>query len=471
MKGLYAVIMAGGSGTRFWPMSREMWPKQMLKIVGEESMIVQTMERVKGLVARKNIHIVTTSNQASDINIHVGESTGIPLSLITEPCARNTAPAIGLAAIHLKRRDPEALMLVLPADHFIKNEKSFLSTVRRGVKGASDGELVTIGIQPTRPDTGYGYIRRGSGLGGDLYRVEQFVEKPDLETAEQYLEAGDYYWNSGIFIWKAEAILREIKAHMPALYMGLIRIDKALGTKREERVVREVYDSFESVSIDYGVMEQSKRVLMVPGDFEWSDVGSWSALDELLKKDRRGNIIKRGDNVIDIESENCTIYADNRVVATIGLKDMVVVDTADATLICPKERCQDVKMVVSELEKRGREERLVHRTVERPWGSYTVLDAGEGYKLKRILVRPGGRLSLQLHHKRSEHWVVVAGTALVTRGEEVFDLPVNESTYIPIGMKHRLENPGREPVQIIEVQHGNYLEENDIVRFEDIYGR
>jgi mannose-1-phosphate guanylyltransferase/mannose-6-phosphate isomerase len=218
-------------------------------------------------------------------------------------------------------------------------------------------------------------------------------------------------------------------------------------------------------------MEQSKRVLMVPGDFEWSDVGSWSALDDLLKKDRRGNIIKRGDNVIDIESENCTIYADNRVVATIGLKDMVVVDTADATLICPKERCQDVKMVVAELEKRGREERLVHRTVERPWGSYTVLETGEGYKVKRIMVKPGGRLSLQLHHKRSEHWVVVAGTALVTRGEEVFDLPVNESTYIPIGMKHRLENPGKEPVQIIEVQHGNYLEENDIVRMEDIYGR
>ena len=230
-------------------------------------------------------------------------ASGVPLSIIAEPCGRNTAPAIGLAAIYLRHTDPEAMMLVLPADHFIKNEKSFLSTVRRGVRGASDGDLVTIGIQPTRPDTGYGYIRRGSGIGRDLYRVEQFVEKPDERTAEQYLAAGDYYWNSGIFIWKAEAILREIKAHMPALYRGLIRIDKALGTKREERVVREVYDSFESVSIDYGVMEQSKRVLMVPGDFEWSDVGSWSALDDLLKKDRRGNIIKEGrDNVIDIES-------------------------------------------------------------------------------------------------------------------------------------------------------------------------
>ena len=253
-------------------------------------------------MARKNIHIVTTSSQAPDINIHVGERAGTPLSLITEPCGRNTAPAIGLAAIYLRHTDPEAMMLVLPADHFIKNEKSFLATVRRGVRGASDGELVTIGIQPTRPDTGYGYIRRGSGIGGDLYRVEQFVEKPDIETAEQYLAAGDYYWNSGIFIWKAEAILREIKAHMPALYRGLIRIDKALGTKREERVVREVYDSFESVSIDYGVMEQSKRVLMVPGDFEWSDVGSWSALDDLLKKDRRGNIIRKGGNVIDVGS-------------------------------------------------------------------------------------------------------------------------------------------------------------------------
>jgi len=288
MKGLHAVIMAGGSGTRFWPMSREMWPKQMLRIVGDESMIVQTMRRVKGLVAGKNIHIVTTSAQAPDIKTHVGAHSGSHHFIITEPCGRNTAPAIGLAAIHLSRIDPEAVILVLPADHFIRDENSFRAAVRRGVRGASEGALVTIGIEPTRPDTGYGYIRRGSSVGKGLFSVEQFVEKPDRKRAERYLASGGYFWNSGIFIWRADAVLREIKAHMPALYRGLIKIGKALGTTGEERVVREVYDSFESVSIDYGVMERSKQVLMLPGDFDWSDVGSWSALDDLLKRDRHG---------------------------------------------------------------------------------------------------------------------------------------------------------------------------------------
>jgi mannose-1-phosphate guanylyltransferase/mannose-6-phosphate isomerase len=311
----------------------------------------------------------------------------------------------------------------------------------------------------------------GDSTGRALYAVDRFVEKPDLKRAERYLADGNYYWNSGIFIWKTEAILREISSSLPSLYKGLKKIEAALGSKREDRVIEEVYPSFESISIDYGVMEKSKNVCMVPGEFEWSDVGSWSALDDLLEMDSNGNIIKSSGNAVDIGSKNCTIFTDNRIVATIGLRDMVVVDTPDATLVCPKERCQDVKKVVEELKKKGREERLIHRTVERPWGSYTVLEKGDGYKIKRIFIRPGSKLSLQLHRKRSEHWVVVSGTARVTRGEDVYDVKTNESTYIPISVKHRLENPGPGPLQVIEVQNGSYVEEDDIVRFEDIYGR
>jgi mannose-1-phosphate guanylyltransferase/mannose-6-phosphate isomerase len=471
MKGLHALIMAGGSGTRFWPISREMWPKQMLNIVGEETMITQTIKRVNGLVARKNIHIVTTESQAADIRFHIEKEEKLPASILTEPCAKNTAPAIGLAAIHLKKVDPESTMLVMPADHFIRREQAFLKTIRRAVRGAEDGCLVTIGIKPTRPDTGYGYIKIGGSIGKGLCSVERFVEKPDLKRAERYLADGNYYWNSGIFIWKTEAILREMRSNLPSLYRGLKKIEAALGSKRENKVIEEVYPSFKSMSIDYGVMEKSKNVCMVPGEFEWSDVGSWSALDGLLEMDSKGNIIKSSGNAVDIGSKNCTIFTDNRIVATIGLRDMVVVDTPDATLVCPKNRCQDVKKVVGELKKRGREEHILHRTVERPWGSYTVLEKGNGYKIKRIFVRPGSKLSLQLHRKRSEHWVVVSGTARVTRGEEVYDVRTNESTYIPISVKHRLENPGPEPLQVIEVQNGSYVEEDDIVRFDDMYGR
>ncbi len=469
MKNLHALVMAGGSGTRFWPLSREQWPKQMLDIVGEGTMISQTINRMRGLVAAGNIHILTTKAHAGDIRLHLKGAGRKAVSVFNEPCARNTAAAIGLAAVRLKKLDPESIMIVLPADHYISDTKAFLRTLRSGVAGAEMSRLVTIGIVPMRPDTGYGYIEKGSEYGRGLYKVRRFVEKPDIKRANEYLRQGCYYWNSGIFIWKTSAILSEIRKRMPVMYKGLRKIGAAIGTEREEMVLDEVYPSLEDISIDYGVMEKSDRVLMVEAGFGWSDLGTWSALDDVLRKDKAGNIA-RGD-VLDIESENSIIFAGGRFVATVGLRDMVVVDTPDATLVCPKERSQDVRKVVAELKRMDRDEHKVHRTVERPWGSYTVLEKGPGYKIKRIDIKPGGKLSLQYHMKRSEHWVVISGTARVTRDNEVFDLRTNESTYIPISIAHRLENPGKKRLQIIEVQNGSYLEEDDIVRLEDIYER
>jgi mannose-1-phosphate guanylyltransferase/mannose-6-phosphate isomerase len=335
--------------------------------------------------------------------------------------------------------------------------------------------LVTFGIKPIRPETGYGYIKpdrkRVLGKRGTLkgYRVGRFVEKPDAVKAAHYLKSGDYYWNSGMFVWRAATILEEIRRHQPALGRGIDHIGRLMEQKTPRSVIDDTYRGLPSISIDNGVMERSDRAAMVPVAFKWSDVGSWGSLDEVAAKDRAGNVV--GGRVIDIGSRRSVVYGDRRVVATIGLTDMVVVDTPDATLVCPKSRAQDVKRIVDILKQQGAPEHLEHLTVHRPWGSYTVLEEGPGYKVKRVTVNAGGRLSLQLHHKRSEHWVVIAGTARVTRGEEVFDLQVGQSTAVPIETKHRLENPGQDILHIIEVQNGPYLGEDDIVRFKDDYGR
>jgi mannose-1-phosphate guanylyltransferase/mannose-6-phosphate isomerase len=304
---------------------------------------------------------------------------------------------------------------------------------------------------------------------GGVCRVEAFVEKPDIETAKEYLKNGSYYWNSGMFVWKTSSFLREIEKHQPALYQGLMKIKESIGTGREADVVKEVFSKLASISVDYAVMEKTDRAAVIPADIGWSDVGSWTALDDVSERDASGNVIT--GNVIDIGSRDSIIYAEKRLVATIGLKDTVVVDTPDATLVCSKERAQDVKKVVDELKKRKAEEHLTHRTVHRPWGSYTVLEVGDRYKIKRIEIKPGAKLSHQLHQHRSEHWVVVAGTARVTNGDREYDVHPNESTYIPMSTKHRLENRGKVPLQIIEVQNGEYLEEDDIVRFDDDYKR
>jgi mannose-1-phosphate guanylyltransferase/mannose-6-phosphate isomerase-like protein (cupin superfamily) len=421
---------------------------------------------------------------------------------------RNTAPAIGLAAIYLNNLSPDSIMVVMPSDHAIPDEQKFLSDLKLSIEGAKEDYLVTFGIKSSRPETGYGYIKvikSSKKKPKSLLKVERFVEKPDLRTAKKYLSDGNYFWNSGIFVFKTSKILSELQTHLPSLYKTLKEIEdlffepvqpnkinkfipwnvKPIPTGPNklkklnkpsipQSVIRNpqlsrLYAKVEPISIDYGIMERSRDVLMVSATFRWSDLGSWAALDEVIERDKTGNILK--GNTIDIGSQNSTIFAGDRLVATIGLKDMVVVDTPDATLVTPKERVQEVRKVVEALKQNKREEHLIHKTVERPWGSYTVLEKGERYKIKRVVIKPKARLSLQLHKRRSEHWVVVSGTARVIRENETYLVHTNESTYIPINTKHRLENPGEIPLQIIEVQNGDYVGEDDIERFSDDYGR
>jgi mannose-1-phosphate guanylyltransferase/mannose-6-phosphate isomerase len=473
---VYPVIMAGGSGTRFWPLSRQLFPKQLLKIIGDETLIQQTMRRVVTGAPPERVMISTNPPQAESIRVQLSEwKDALKDNFVLEPEGRNTAPAIALVALQLVRRDPDAVMLVVPADHIVKGQRDFDAAVALAAGLAHQGLLVTFGIKPTRPETGYGYIKpdgkRVLGKRGPLkgYRVGRFVEKPNALKAAQYLKAGDYYWNSGMFVWRAATILEEIRRHQPRLARGIERIGRLLDQNASRAQIDEEYRALPSISIDNGVMEKSDKAAMVPVSFKWSDVGSWGSLDEVAAKDKAGNVV--GGRVVDIDSQRSVVYGDRRVVATIGLTDMVVVDTPDATLVCPKSRAQDVKRIVDILKQQGAPEHLEHLTVHRPWGSYTVLEEGPGYKVKRVTVNAGGRLSLQLHHKRSEHWVVIAGTARVTRGEEIFDLELGQSTAIPVETKHRLENPGHETLHIIEVQNGPYLGEDDIVRFKDDYGR
>ncbi len=452
---LFAVILAGGSGTRFWPMSREESPKQLLRLLSDNTMLEETLARAEGITAVGDVMIVTTRAQAAVVKMLNFKKVRI----IEEPAPRNTAPAIGLAASTILKSDPDAIMLVMPADHFIKNKEGFRKAVDVAYKIAERDFLVTFGIKPSSPETGYGYIHGGEKVEGGVLKVARFTEKPDQATAEQYLAEGNYFWNSGIFCWKAKTIMEELEKFQP-------EIPEVLA---QDIVTDQQYSAMPSISIDYAIMEKTDRSVVLPVDFGWSDVGSWSALDEVLSKDPRGNIFQ--GNVIDLDSSNTSVIAGKRLVATVGLQDMVVVETPDAVLVCPKERSQDVKKVVDLLRERDAEEHVTHLTVERPWGSYTILEKGPRYKIKRIMVLPGAKLSLQMHHHRSEHWVVVAGTARVTRGDEIIDIHPNESTFIPMSTHHRLENPGKVPLHVIEVQNGDYLGEDDIVRFDDVYDR
>jgi len=473
---LYGVILAGGAGTRFWPLSREMSPKQLLRVFGTESLIWQTIKRLLPLIPQEQIYMVSNSKLASEIrtNLITGKEPFDKVGYLVEPEARNTAPAIGLAAVYLANMNPDAVMAILPSDHIINNQDEFLAVLKQVEELAKAGYLVTLGLKPTRPETGFGYIKSGEKLaqfsnGYVSHAVERFVEKPDRETAVSYLESGDYFWNSGMFVFKASTILDEIHRLMPDLYNLLLKFrDLSLDEWSSEKA-KAIFCEAESLSIDYGIIEKSDKVAVVPVDLDWSDVGSLTALGDFLDKDGRDNAV--AGNVLDIESKNSIIYGEDRLVATLGLEDMIVIDTHDATLVCPKDRAQEVRKIVDVLKARNAEEYLVHRTMYRPWGCYTLLERGPGFKIKIIEVTPGARLSLQMHHHRSEHWVVISGTATVTRGEEVFNVHVNESTYIPPSTSHRLENPGLIPLKIIEVQNGEYLEEDDIVRTEDDYAR
>jgi mannose-1-phosphate guanylyltransferase/mannose-6-phosphate isomerase len=471
-----ALILAGGQGTRFWPLSRELYPKQLLKLGdGRDTLLQQTVLRLSPLVKPKDICVITSEKLKLDVNSQLSEIAGGHPEVILEPVPRNTAPAAGLGALYMEHYSPGCVMAVLPSDHLIKEKEKFHAALKKAEKLAKEGYLVVFGIKPSRPETGYGYIKTGAPMTGDrstgcgAFKVEHFVEKPDFKTAEGYLDSPGYLWNSGMFVWKAETMLEEIKRHMPPLYKSLKKISGAIGTEKAQKVIAAEFAKIEPLSIDYGIMERSEKVAVVPVDFAWSDLGSWRAIEEIFPKDKSGNVTV--GNAVNIGCSDTTFYAEERLVAGIGLHGLVVVDTPDATLVCKKEDAQKVKDVVALLKEKGSDEYITHKTVRRPWGFYTVMQTGPMFKIKRIGVNPGAKLSYQMHHHRSEHWIVVAGTALVTSGEKKYNVHVNESTFIPMSTRHRLENPGKVPLQIIEVQNGEYLEEDDIVRFDDDYGR
>jgi len=463
------VIMAGGSGSRLWPLSRQMFPKQFLTLHCKSSMLQATAERLSGIEHAPAIVICNEEHRFS-----VAEQfrlNNIPNSgIILEPVGRNTAPAIAIAALQAIRNNEDPLLLVLAADHVIKNEGAFTESVKQAQAHAEAGKLVTFGIVPTAPETGYGYIKRGEAQQESGYAVAEFVEKPDKETAESYLETGDFYWNSGMFMFKASRYLAELKIQRPDI---LAACEKAMiDTKSDLDFVRVNTAAFEACpddSVDYAVMEKTTDAVVVPMDCGWSDVGSWSALWEVSPKDNKGNAFK-GD-VMAIDTKNSFVHAQDKLVAIIGLEDIVVVETKDAILVSKLSEVQKVKKIVEQLKTEKRSELKSHREVYRPWGSYDSIDKGERFKVKRITVKPGAKLSVQMHHHRAEHWIVVSGTARVTNGDKDILLTENQSTYIPVGVIHALENPGRLPLELIEVQSGSYLGEDDIVRFEDKYGR
>ena len=463
------VILSGGAGTRLWPLSREMYPKQLLALTSKQTMLQDTAARlakiagaVAPIVVCNEAHRFTVAEQMRAIAIQ-------PSAILLEPSGRNTAPAVALAALQALKIDADAMLVVAPADHVIRDVPKFAQAADVAVSLAQHDKLVTFGIVAHAPETGYGYIRRGEGP-GPAYPVAQFIEKPPLDLAVQFVATGDYYWNSGMFVFKASRYLAELGKYAPDILevcsaafaaakadLDFVRIDKAEFIKCRGE------------SIDYAVMEKTKDALVLPLDVGWSDVGSWSSLFDALPSDEEGNVLQ-GD-VLTHDTHDCYVHSTSRLIAAVGMEDHIIVETKDAILVAPKDRVQDVKDLVAQIKKSGRSESSLHREVFRPWGSYDSIDSGERFQVKRLSVKPGGVLSLQMHHHRAEHWIVVQGAARITRNDETFLLAENESTYIPVGATHRIENPGKVPLHIIEVQSGSYLGEDDIVRFEDNYGR
>ncbi|MCD7100282.1 mannose-1-phosphate guanylyltransferase/mannose-6-phosphate isomerase [Stenotrophomonas sp. MMGLT7] len=466
MSNIVPVILSGGSGTRLWPLSRETYPKQFLPLVGDKTMLQSTWLRVAPVSASGPI--IVANEEHRFVAAEQLQAVGVkPAAILLEPIGRNTAPAIAVAALEATRDGQDALLLVLPSDHVIRDETAFRSAIAVAASAAEAGKLVTFGIVPTAPETGYGYIKAASGEG--VRAVESFVEKPDLDTARQYVASGEYFWNSGMFLFKASRYLEELARLQPQM---LDACRKAWEQARRDhdfiRLDKPAFEASPSDSIDYAVMEKTREVAVLPLDAGWSDVGSWSALRDVSEQDADGNA-HRGD-VIQIDCHNSYAYGD-RLIAMIGLDDVIVVETPDAVLVGSADHIQQVKDVVAQVKAKGLPQATWHRKVYRPWGAYDSIDNGQRFQVKRITVKPGATLSLQMHHHRAEHWVVVSGTAEVTRGDEVLLLTENQSTYIPLGVTHRLKNPGKLPLELIEVQSGSYLGEDDIVRFEDTYGR
>ena len=466
MQPILPVILSGGSGTRLWPLSRESYPKQFLPLADEKTMLQATWERVAALATQAPIVVVNEAHRfvAAEQLLQVGAR---PQAILLEPVGRNTAPAIAVAALEAIADGSDPLLLVLASDHVITDTPAFHAAVLAAAPAAAAGKLVTFGIVPTGPETGYGYIK---AQGSDSVRpVERFVEKPDLATAQDYVASGDYFWNSGMFLLRASRYLEELERFAPDMAAGCRQAFAAAVRDADfTRLDKEHFAAIASDSIDYAVMEKTADAMVIALDAGWSDVGSWSALRDVSPRDADGNAT-RGD-VIAIDCRNSYAYGEH-LIAMVGLDNVIVVQTDDAVLVADADKVQQVKDVVARLKSEGRAEANWHRKVYRPWGAYDSIDHGERFQVKRITVKPGGTLSLQMHHHRAEHWIVVSGTAEVTRGDDVILLTENQSTYIPLGVTHRLRNPGKLPLELIEVQSGSYLGEDDIVRFEDTYGR
>ena len=461
------IILSGGSGTRLWPLSRSQYPKQFLPLVSDKTMLQETHCRLNGLDGLQSPIAVCNEDHRFMVAEQLRQINVKPSAIILEPVGKNTAPAVALAALAAAEDD---VLLVLPSDHIIIDIPAFQEAVNKANLLAAQGFLVTFGIVPTSPETGYGYIKRSSEAHDGAYRVAVFVEKPDIKTANDYVNSGDYFWNSGMFVFKADVFLQELAKFNPKMLEVCRQAYAAAEIDADfVRVNAEIFSSCPSDSIDYAVMEKTDRAMIIPLEAGWSDVGSWSALWDVTEKDAFGNTI-RGD-VVTVDAHNSFIHSENKLVAAIGIENLVIIETDDAVMVAPKDRVQDVKLMVEKLKQAKRPEVDLHRKVYRPWGHYDSVDDGERHKTKRIVVKPGAKLSVQMHHHRAEHWVVVKGTALVSKGDEKMLLSENQSTFIPLGIVHCLENPGVIPLEMVEVQSGSYLGEDDIVRFSDQYGR
>lgn len=461
---MYGIILAGGSGSRLWPLSRELYPKQLLNIMSDKSLLQSTFERLTHCMDKSNILSITNTKHASNVKMQIQELTENPI-VLSEPVAKNTAPAIALAAKYiLQKTNEDPIILVVPSDHLIKDNKKFLATVKKGEKLAQEGYIVTFGIQPDYPETGYGYINTLKPLEVG-YKVKEFVEKPDFETAKSYLKAGTYYWNSGIFMFKASVMMKEFAKLAPEI----AKITNSVDFINSKDIPFVEFDKMPSISIDYAIMEKSDKIALLKLESDWNDLGSWKSIYDVSNKDENNNVFV--GHVIDEGSKNSFVYASSKLVTTIGLEDTIIIETEDAILACKKDKTQDVKRIYETLKKQNDDTHLIHRTVYRPWGFYTVIAQGSGFQSKILHVNPGQKLSIQSHNHRSEHWVVLNGTAkVVLEGKELILSP-GHSVDIPVKAIHSLQNPYEEDVEVIEVQKGDILLEDDIIRYEDMYGR
>lgn len=461
---MYGIILAGGSGSRLWPLSRELYPKQLLNIISDKSLLQSTFERLTHCMDKSNILSITNTKHASNVKMQIQELTENPV-VLSEPVAKNTAPAIALATKYiLQKTNEDPIILVVPSDHLIKDNEKFLATVKKGEKLAQEGYIVTFGIQPDYPETGYGYINTLKPLEVG-YKVKEFVEKPDFETAKSYLKAGTYYWNSGIFMFKASVMMKEFEKLAPEI----AKITNSVDFINSKDIPFIEFDKMPSISIDYAIMEKSEKIALLKLESDWNDLGSWKSIYDVSNKDENNNVFV--GHVIDEGSKNSFVYASSKLVTTIGLEDTIIIETEDAILACKKDKTQDVKRIYETLKKQNDDTHLVHKTVYRPWGFYTVIAQGNGFQSKILHVNPGQKLSIQSHNHRSEHWVVLNGTAkVVLEGKELILSP-GHSVDIPVKAIHSLQNPYEEDVEVIEVQKGDILLEDDIIRYEDMYGR